>query len=298
MEFQFLGGIYENENGEKLFDVKVGNDTLKGLKAAKRKNSKCSNCKHYHGCAENRVYRKYDCKRNSSKVKNIFVKLTTLIVALFSIWFFKNFNFGFFYKMSLLVLCLTGFDMVCTFVEWCVPKIYDWSHYRKWQKMLKEQKKKKQAEEAKLRAEEEAKFSNIPCYKDVKNARITAETFADLSKQCDYGTDADSINACVECCNVIMQILEKDPSLYYGVSDVFERHLPRICMTMTLHKKAIEDDTVSKKQKQLFTRFIESALKYLDRKKTDIIYYDNSEEVELQLSADTYRQSSQEENKE
>ena len=162
--------------------------------------------------------------------------------------------------------------------------------------MLKEQKRKHQAEEAKLRAEEEAKFSDIPCYKDVKNARIVSKMFVDISKQCDYGIDTDSINACVECCNVIMQILDKDPSLYYGVSDVFERHLPRICMTMTLHKKAIEEDKVSKKQQQLFTRFIESALKYLTRKKTDIIYFDNSEEVELQLSADTYRQSSQEEN--
>lgn len=299
MKFQYLGDIYRDENGNKLFDVRFGKETLKGLKAFERNNSKCrsSNCKYYYECEGERVFRKYDCLRNSRKLKNAYNMFTNFIVATWTYFVFSHFEFGFFYKMSLLMLSLAGFDILCTLVEECVPQIYNWLFEQKLKKLLKVQKKEKEAEEAKVKAEEEAKFRDVPSYQDVQKARTITQTFSEISKQCDYGSNTFNINCCVESCEVIMKILEKDPFYYYRVSDVFEYYIPRACTTIGMYKKAVETNTKTEQHDILFEQFIGAASVYLDKKKNEAIYYNNGDELNLKSSTDILRNSLQEEDK-
>lgn len=296
MKFQFLGDIYRDDNDNEIFDVKVGKETLKGLKATKRDNSKCIKCNYYYKCDQERVFRKYDCRRNVRKLENTCKIITTFIVSIWSYYVFSHFQFGFFYKIALLVLSLTGFDIVCTFGEECVPKIYNWMFYQKLKKLMKVQKKEKEAEEAKRRAEEEAKFSDVPSYQEVKKARTIIQTFSEIAKQCDYGSITFNINCCVESCEVIMQILEKDPSDYYRVSDIFEYYLPRVCTAIEMYRKAVETNTKTEQQEMLFTQFIEDASEYLNKKKNEAIYYNNGDELNLKSSTDNLIKSLQEGN--
>lgn len=294
MKFEFLGEIYQDDNGKEVFDVKVGNATLKGLEAAKRGNLKCSNCE-YRNCDQEIVFRKYDCPRKVNRLGDTYKIFTTMIVAGWAYFVFSYFEFGFFYKMALLVLSLTGLDIVCTFVEESVPKIYDWLFCRKLKKLLKVQKKQKEAEQAKIKAEEEAKFKEIPCYPNIKKARTITQEFCEIAKQCDYGSNTFNINCCVESCEVIMKILEKDPFYYYRVSDVFEYYLPRVCATIGMYKRAVETSTKTEQQEILFTEFIENVTEYLGKKKDEAIYYNNGAEINLKSSTDILRKSLQEE---
>ena len=296
MGFEIIDTIYEDGNGTRVFDVKVGNETVKGFQATKISDSKCRKCNLNRGCNQNTICRKYDCTKNVRSLQLTFQRITTFLVAIWAFFVFWHFEFGFFYKLSLLLATLTCFDVVCTLIEEFVPKIYNRLFMKKVIKKLKVQRKEKKAEEEKLKAEEATRFRDIPGYKEVQNAKILVKSFVELCVQCDYGTNADKIKNCVENCEVIIRILEKDHSLYYGVSDLFELQLPRICTTMTLHKKAIDDNKVGQQQEKIFTRFVEFALEYINRKKNDIIYYNNGEELNLQLSVDDLRKSLQEEN--
>lgn len=297
MEFQFLDEVYEDENGKKLFDVKVGNETLKGFEAVKRNTAKCNKCDYRYNCNQGTVFRKYDCVRNTDKLEKVFKELTLFMVATWAYYVFSHFQFVFLYKMSILLLSLTGFDIVCTLVEESVPKIYNWCFSLKVRKKLKIQRKKKKAEEAKAKAEEEARFKDVPNYQEIKNARTMAQTFSEISKQYDYGSNTIKLKECVEDCEVIMQILDKSPSDYYRVSDVFELHLPRLCTTIELYQKAVEAKKITEHQDVMFDKFIDATLVYLDRKKNESIYYNNLDEINLKSSMDTLRQSLQEEDK-
>lgn len=295
MEIKILDTAYEDENGQRVFDVMVENETVKGLQAIQISDLDCGRCNESNYCNREKVCRKYDCVKNVKSLAVTFQSITTALVGLWALFVFINFEFGFFYKISLLLASLTGFDVVCTLLEEAAPKIYNWIFMKKVIKKMKAQRNEKKAEEEKLKQEEAARFSGIPTYKDVQKAKKLVSEFSELSCQWDYGSNADQIKNCVESCEVIIRILEKDPSLYYEVSDLFELQLPRICITMTLHKKAIEDNKVGKHQENLFTKFVESAREYCNKKMNDIIYYNNREEHNLQLTGETLRKSLQEE---
>lgn len=293
----YLGDIYVDENGNDVFYVRVGKQTLKGFKATKRNHSKCKNCRFYFDCDQERVFRKYDCRINANKLKKAYKRLTAFAVTVWAFFVFSHFEFNFFYKMSLVMLSLTGFDILCVLLEGSVPKIYDWFFELKVKKRLKAHKKEKDAEEAKAKAEEEARIRDIPGYLGVKKARTITEKFSEISKQCDYGSNKTNINSCVESCEVIVKILEKDSSDYYRVSDVFELYLPRVCTTIEMYKKTMEADEATEQQQILFEQFIEAASKYLEKKKNEVIYYNNVDEINLKTSTDTLKESLQEETK-
>lgn len=296
MKFEFPSEIYQDELGNEVFDVKVGNEILKGLKAAKRSSFKCRNCDYSGNCEKERVFRKYDCQRKVEKLQNSYKSFTASIVTVWAYFVFSYFEFHICYKMALLVLSLTGLDIVCTLVEESVPKIYNWRFCQKLRKLLKIQKKKKDAEEAKLKAEEEARIRDIPGYLGVKKARAIIQKFNEISKQYDYGPNTFNINSCVENCEVIMKILEKDSSSYYRVSDVFEQYLPSVCTTIELHQKFVETKTITEEQKLLFEQFIEAVAAFLNKKKDDVIYYNNVDEINLKSATNNLRNAMQEEN--
>ena len=94
-----------------------------------------------------------------------------------------------------------------------------------------------------------------------------------------------------------MKILAKDPFYYYRVSDVFEYYLPRVCATIGMYKRAVETNTKTEQQENLFTEFIENVSQYLGKKKDEAIYYNNGDEINLKSSTDILRKSLQEETK-
>lgn len=298
MKYQYLGERYQDDNGTDVFDVKVGNAILKGLKATKQDESKCRNCKFWRKCNEEEVFRKYDCKMNLKKLKRAYKMLTTIIVGIWAFFVFSQFKFNFFYQMALIVLSLVGFNIVCTFGEWCAPKIYNWFFCLKLKKLLKIRKKEKAVEEAKAKAEEEAKIRDVPGYQGVKNARTIVQKLSEISKQCDYGSNTFNINCCVESCEIIMKMLEKDYSDYYRVSDVFELYLPRVCTAIEMYKKTIDANGVTEEVENLFAQFIQDASTYLNKKKNEAIYYNNVAEINLSSSTDILEESLQEETKE
>lgn len=296
MKFQFPKEIY-NANGKKVFDVRIGDETVKELEAFKRNTTKCNNCNHRHTCNQSIVYRRFDCQKNVDRVEGAYYVLTLLPVSTWAYIVFRFFEIAFMHKISLLLLSLTGFDIVCTLIEECVPQIYNWRFYLKVKKKLRIQRKEKRVEEAKNKAEEEAKIKDIPSYREIKNARTTIQAFRETFKQGNYGSNTAKLESCVECCEVIMQILEKSPLDYYRVSDVFEFHLPRVCTTMGLYKKAVEMSSITEEQEMLFEKFITATSEYLEKKKKESIYYNDLEEINLKSSADALKKSLQEENK-
>lgn len=293
MKFKILGYIYldKNKNRERVFNVEIGNDTIKGIEAFKLKDSRCRNCKHKLKCRSDKVYRKYDCKKLVQKLNNRYILFTAFLVAIFAYYVFSHFDINFFYKCSILLLSLTGFDIVCTLLEKGVINIYDWLFYRKLKKMLKEQKK----QEAKVKEEEEAKLVEIPGYKGVKNAREITQKFSEITKRCDYGVNTPIIENCMQSCEVIMKILEKDASDYYRVSDVFEKYLPKVCAAMEMYKKETQSNKANEQIEILFTKFIANAAIYLSKKKNEAIYYNNGDELNLEESTDNLIKSIEEE---
>jgi len=293
-----INDVYQDDNGNNVFDVKIGKETLKGLKAFEKDKAKCRKCKYAYRCEDDRVFRKYDCMKNLFALETVYSMFTCGIVGFWSFYVFKHFEFGFFYKMSLIVLSLTVFDIICTLAEELVAKIYKRSFEKKFKKLLKAQNEKKAEEEAKAKAEEEAKIREIPGYKGVKDARIIMQRFRDIAKQYDNGSYTFYVSSCVESCEVIMKILEKDSTDYYRVSDVFELYLPRVCRATEMYKKATETNTVTEQLEILFEEFIEAASAYLDKKKNEAIYYNNVSEMNLNLATDNLRNCLQEENAE
>lgn len=295
MKFECFGYRYQDDLGKEVFDVSVGNETLKGFKATKLNKTRCNNCNYKPRCNTNRIYRKYDCRKNVDKLKKAYIMITTFIIAIFAFCVFTYFKYNFFYQMSLLVLSITGFGIICSFGEELVVRIYNWLFSLKLKKMLKIRKKEKTAEEAKAKAEEEDRIKNVPGYQGVKKAKDITQKFSEISKQCDYGSNTFNINSCVQSCEVIMKILEKDTSDYYRMSDVFERYLPRVCTAVEMYKKAMEAEEITEQQETLFTQFIQDASEYLDKKKNEAIYYNNGDELNLESSTENLIKSLQEE---
>lgn len=295
MKFECYGGRYQDDLGREVFDVSVGNESLKGLIATKLNKTKCSNCNYSHRCSKSRVYRKYDCRLNRRILNIIYVAVTTLIVLVWSFCIFNYFKYNFFYQMSLLVLSITGFSIICTLVEEVVVKIYDWLFSLKLKKMLKLRKKEKAEEVAKAKAEEDNRIKNVPGYEGTKKAKALIQKFREISKQCDYGSNTSNIESCVQSCEVIMKILEKDTSEYYRVSDVFERYLPKVCTAIEMYKKSVDAKETTEQLEILFTKFIENASEYLSKKKNEAIYYNNGDELNLESSTDSLMKSLQEE---
>lgn len=299
MKIQYLDNRYRNENDDSVFDVKIGNETIKGIKAIKLSARKCNRCDYYHKCNQERVFRRYDCLANVKNLQSIYKLITTIMVGIWAYYVFTHFELGFFYKLSLMALSLTVFDIVCTLViEVCVPKIYNWFFYQKVKKQLKIKRKEKAKEEAKIKADEEAFLKKIPCYLDVKEARTIVQAFSEIAKKCDYGSSTSNINCCVQSCEIIIKILQKDYFYYYRVSDVFEYYLPRVCTAIEMYKKAVDANAKTEQQELLFAEFFENASAYLEKKKNEAIYYNNADEVELKSSTDNLIKSLQEETQE
>ena len=298
MEYS-LKESYVDDNGNRVHDVVVGSIRLKGLKVYKLDKSKCNrhDCKYYYDCYTGSVIRKYDCRVNAKKLKRAFKNITSIAALIWSYYVFSHFAVNFYYKLALIFVTLAGFDIFCTLVEEGVPKIYNWIFGQKVKRKLKAYKKEKALEEAKAKAEEEARIRDIPGYLGVKKAKTVTENFIELAKQCKFESITTIVNNCVESCEIIMKILEKNSAEYFRVCDVFEMHLPRVCTAMENYKKAMEADAVTEEQQLLFEELINSASKYLEKKKNEVIYYNNVDEAELKSSADSLEESLQEENK-
>ena len=296
MEFS-LRNAYVDDKGNRVHDVIVGNITLKGFKAYKLDREKCRDCKHYHRCYMDRVIRKYDCRVKAKKLKRAFKNITSIAALIWSYFVFSHFEVNFYYKMAFIFVTLAGFDIFCTLVEEGIPKIYNWLFGQKVKRKLKAYKKEKALEESKAKAEEEARIRDIPGYLGVKKAKTVTESFMELAKQCKFDSITTIVNNCVESCEIIMKILEKNSAEYYRVCDVFEMHLPRVCTAMEMYKKSMEANEITEEQQLLFEELINTASKYLDKKKNDVIYYNNVDETELKSSADSLKESLQEEDK-
>lgn len=295
MEYS-LRNAYVDDNGNRVHNVIIGNVTLKGFKACKLDREKCDDCKFYHRCYTDRVIRKYDCRVNAKKLKRTFKNITSIVAFIWSYFIFSHFEVNFFYKMAFIFVTLTAFDIICTLVEEGSPKIYNWLFGQKVKRKLKAYKKEKAAEESKAKAEEEARIRDIPGYLGVKKAKTVTENFIELTKQCKFDSITTIVNSCVECCEIIMKILEKNSAEYYRVCDVFEMHLPRVCTAMEMYKKSMEADVVTEEQQLLFEELINSASKYLDKKKNEVIYYNNVDETDLKSTSDSLKVSLQEGN--
>ena len=296
MEYS-LRETYVDDNGNRVHNVVVGKTTLKGFKAYKLDRKKCRKCKYKYDCYNEKVVRKYDCAINANWLKRAFNFLTSILALIWSYYVFDHFAVNFYYKLAFIFVTLACFDIFCTLVEEGVPKIYDWLFEQKVKRKLKVYKKEKAEEEAKAKVEEEARIRDIQGYLGVKKAKTVTESFIELAKQCKSDSITAIVNSCVECCEIIMKILEKNSGDYYRVCDVFEMHLPRVCTAMEMYKKSMEADVITDEQQLLFEELINSASKYLDKKKNEVIYYNNVDEADLKSSADSLKTSLQEENK-
>ena len=289
---------YEDDNGNTLCDIEVGGEIFKGIKAINLNKDKCRNC--YYECEdEGPRLRYFDCIKNAQKLQDIFNIFTTLIVSCLSYFVFTKLEYNFFTKVAILIISLTGLDVVCCFIEDTIPKIYDWFFVRKLKKKKAKDKKleqialkEKQKQKEKVQAE---KLANVLNNQSLIFVKAVVQRLRELSDSNHYGENEAKINTCVEKCEAIVQKIQEDSTGYRRVIHVLEENLTEFCGILEIYTTFIKNNEVTQQYETIFIECVDIVLEFLESQKIKAILENDSVQIQFQASADTLKKMLEEE---
>ncbi len=248
------------------------------------------NCKYYSDCWYNEgVVRTFDCKRNAKKV----TKLYSLITSVFAVMLFYNIFYtqkmGFFKGMGMLILGLVALDVICTFIEWLVPKIRDKRFYKKLVKLEAENTEKEQKEkeiaEAKRIESEKRKMEAFPYYKEILKAESFVNDLVSLSDEYDFGPNEDKVSECVNTLSEIISALKEEPASYSNVAFLFEGLIEEFYKTLKFYSSFLKAGISEKKDEEILGSCVDKFLMHLGSSNVETVLDEDSTRLQFRNSA-------------
>lgn len=243
---------YQNEEGNKLYDVRIGEETFNGIKpVAKNNNQMCKKCKYYNFdgncCSNGPVLRTFDCKRKVENLQRGFNYATVGLTVAVTILILKSSQIEFFTKILFLIAGVVVLDIATLLGKKIAIKIYNKSFY----KMLKRN--------------EAERVHNEKYYGKVKKAREVVKQLRNISDQHNFGPNEEKIQSCVENCEEILNKLEENSLGYSEVMALFEVYIPAFLSTLEKYIVLSNDDAEREENEKALTECVDTILLYVEQ---------------------------------
>lgn len=290
--------IYSNQE-KRVCDVEILGEIFEGIEY---NTEKCRECEDYNGYRDVCILHGsiFKCPKKEEMYQKNYIFVTSIIVLFTTILIFTMLKFAFWTKVGILILCLVALDIMCSLIEKHTPKVYEKQLYNKFKKAQKKEKELEaariKAEETKKQLEEEEKMAKNPQYKNVKNAEEVVERLKTISEQYDFGKSEKKIDICVEKSEAILERLRENPSAYIRISQLFELYLPEFCDTLNYYTDFIKADVVAKEHERTLIECVDTILQYLEGQRVKAIFDKDFVETQFQSSANTLKKVLKEEN--
>ena len=280
------------------FDVEISTDGYKSvIFEGKRfydvgrlsKSFNCEKCKHSSYCESDEIFRFFDCNKNFRKVNVLYNLITNILVLMFVLFIFKNFEFSLFKSIAFIILGITSFDILCTSLESLVFIIRNNLFYKKllrFEKKREEIKRKKLEEEkTKVMLEEKAKKEKNPYYDDIINAENFVMGVKRISDEIEFGSSDKKVEECVTKLMEIIESLKQDGSGYRRVSSLFTGYLPEFYNMLELYAKFLKANAMTPEYDEILEKSVDKFLLSLNDHRIAAILDKTATEIEFKASA-------------
>lgn len=243
---------YQNEQGKKLYNLKIGEESFNGIMPIAKINSEmCRKCKYYNFdencCSNGPIFRGLDCKIKKEKLQKGFIGTVAGATAFVSFLILKCSQVEFFTKLLFLIAGVVVLDVASVTVKKIAIKIYNKSFY----KMLKRN--------------EAERVHKEKYYGKVKEAREVVKQLRNTSDRYNFGPNEEKIKSCVETCEEILNKLREDTLGYSEVMALFEVYIPAFLSTLEKYIVLSNDGADREENEKALTECVDTILLYVEQ---------------------------------